>query len=202
MFFSVNGINYTTFKAIWEIAAYSPDQLSAVCEWPGIPLKQNWYLWLKDGVMKWQVELESPQDISISHIGMVFCFKGVYQKWTGLYENGSMPVLTTLQQRLGVDLKTSLDRVGLIAAGRHADSFPYIGLCLDNGTFLNELLLSSCRDMFSGVVFSSVSVSGSDPLRIYKNSRIILSSGRLCLFEKEEDLTAHITGNTGEKDNA
>lgn len=185
-FFTVKGVAYTTFKAMWKIEKVGSDELLAVTEWPGLPIKQIWHLLLKDGKLNWQVDLESNEDITINHIGVVFFFRNNYQEWVSPYEQGRMPVLDALQQRKDVSSQVSSNAVGLSASGKDTKLFPAVGLSLGEGVFLNEVLLSTCCDMFSRVTFSSISVGGIEPLRVFKNSKVPLSSGEISLFDKKD----------------
>ena len=184
-FFTVKGVAYTTFKATWKIEKVGSNELLAVAEWPGLPIKQIWHLLLKDGRLSWQVDLESNEDIAVNHIGVVFSFRDKYREWTSPYEQGRMPVLEALQQRKDVRLQVTSNVFDLIAGGKDAKLFPVVELSLKKGVFLNKVLLSSCRDMFSRGIFSSVSLGGEEPLRVFKNSKIPLSSGQMDLFTKQ-----------------
>ena len=183
-FFDVKGVAYATFKAIWRIEKIGPDSLSAICEWPDLPIKQNWRFLLKEGKLEWQVYLESSENIAINHIGLVFSFKNNYREWTSSSKQGKMPVLEALEQRQNVVTPVGLNAVGLSVRGQDARFFPVLGLSLGKGTFLNEILLSTCRDMFTSVAFSSVSISGDESLKMLKNSKVLLSSGEIKLLNE------------------
>jgi hypothetical protein len=200
-FFTIKGVAYTTFKAIWKIEKIRPDELFAATEWPGLPIRQIWHLLLKDGKLSWQVDLESKEDIAINHIGIVFSFKDKYQEWSSPYEQGRMPVLEVLQQRKDIRPQVISNTLGLIASGKGAKFFPAVGLSLGEGVFLNEVLLSSCRDMFSRGVFSSVSIGGAPSFRVFKNSKVFLSSGEINLFDKKDDLLKYLIMKQGKLKN-
>jgi len=190
-FFSVDGIPYASFKAVWEIEKISQAELSAVSEWPGLPIKQSWRFSLKDGKISWQVNLESSEDITINHIGLVFSFKDIYRKWASLYEHGEMPVLDVLEQKQNVNSQFPLNPLGLIANGKENKYFSAIGLNFTEDVFLKEVLLSSRRDMFSKAIFSCVSIGGEEELKIHKNEKIILSSGETRIFNKQKELSEY-----------
>ena len=184
-FFTTDGVAYTTFKAAWKIEKLSFNELLAVAEWPGLPIKQIWHFLLKDDKLSWQVDLENSEDATINHIGVVFFFRNNYQQWFTLYEQGRMPVLDALQRRKDVSLQVSSNFVGLSPNDKDIKSFPPLGLNLREDVFLSEILLSTCRDMFSKSIFSSISVGGIDPLRVFKNGKMILASGEITLFHKK-----------------
>lgn len=190
-FFIAKGIEYATFKARWKIEKISSEELLAVTTWPGLPIKQIWHLWLKDGKLGWQVDLESNEEIVVKNIGVVFFFRANYQEWASYYEQGRMPVLNILQQRKDVSTQGSLNAVAISATGKEARLFPAVGLSLGKGVLLNKVWLSSCRDMFSKDVFSSISVGGLGPLRVLKNRKVYLSSGEINLFDKKDDLSGY-----------
>jgi hypothetical protein len=191
-FFSVKGVAYSSFKAIWKIEKAESGEFIAAAIWPGLTTRQTWHFLLKDRKISWQVVLESDEDITINHVGLVFSFRNIYQEWVSAYAQGIMPVLKALQQREDVNLQVTLNALGLIAADRDARFFPMLGLSLGEGEFLNEVLLSSCRDMFTGSTFSSLAASGTDPLKMLKKEKLNLSSGEINLFDKKGDLLRYL----------
>jgi hypothetical protein len=187
-FFTVREVEYSTFKAVWKIERNTPARLSVIFEWPGLPIKQYWDFLLKDGKIIWKINLESNEDIIINHIGLVFFLKNNYREWFSPDGQGKMPVLDALQQRKDIIPGVYLNAAGLSASGKDAKLFPAVGLSLRDGVFLNEILLSSCRDLFSKDTFSSLSVGGVEPLRVFKKKRVSLSSGEMAVFGKKDDL--------------
>jgi len=200
-FFTVKEADYATYKAIWKIEKFSPVELFASVRWPGLPFSQIWHILLKDEKLIWHIDLESSEDITINHTGLVFSFKNNYQEWVNYYEQGRMPVLDVLQQRKDVKFTSASGAVGLIASDKDAKLLPAVELILGKGVFLNEVLLSVCRDMFSGSPFSSISVGGVEPLRVLKNSRMLLSSGEINLFDKRGDLLKNLLINKEQVEN-
>jgi hypothetical protein len=192
-FFSVKGTDYTTVKAIWKIEKLSSVELLATLGWPGLPIKQIWHLLLKDGKLIWRIDLKINEDMIIHDLVLVFFFRNNYQEWISFYEQGRMPVLDVLQQRKAARSQVASNAIGLIAGGKNEKLFPAVGLNLREGVSLNEVSLSSCRDRFSRVTFSSVSLGGEDPLRVFKNSTVLLSSGEIVLFDKKDDLLKYLT---------
>ena len=191
-FFTAKGVAYTTFKALWKIENVSSDELLAITTWPGFPVKQIWHFLLKDGKLSWQVDLESNEEITINHIGVVFFLRNNYQQWATYYEQDKMPALDVLEQHKDVSLQVNPNMVSLSPNDKEKKLFPSVGLCLKKGVFLNEFLLSSSRDMFSKVTFSSVTIGGLEPLRVLGNSKISLSSGKISLFNKKDDLLKYL----------
>lgn len=191
-FFTSGGVAYTTFKAAWKIEKLSFNELLAVAAWPGLPIKQIWHFLLKDDKLSWQVDLENSEDVTINHIGVVFFFRNNYQQWFTPYEQGRMPVLDALQLRKNVSLQVSSNFVGLSPSDKDAKSFLPLGLNLREDVILNEFLLSTCRDMFSKSIFSSISLGSIEPLRVLGNSKISLSSGKISLFNKKDDLLKYL----------
>ena len=190
-FFTVKGVPYASFKAIWKIKSLSPIELSATAEWPGLPIKQNWDFSLKEGKISCRVNLESDEDITINHIGIVFSLRDNYRQWASPDEQGSMPVLDVLQQRQNVSSQFTLNPLGLISISKDGKFFPVVGVSLDKGSFLNEVLLSTCRDMFSKAAFSSVSIGGKEPLKILKGEKITLFLGEISIFDRKEKLSEY-----------
>ena len=187
-FFTAKEVNYATFQAMWKMEKISPVELIATVEWSGLPVRQIWHLVLKEGRLNWQIDLESNEDIALVNIGAVFFLRNNYQDWATLYEQGRMPMLEVLQQNKDVRFQVPPSFIGLIANDRGTKHFPAVGLYINRGAFLNKALLSSSRDMFSRVIFSSVSLGGKEPLRMLEKSKIYLSSGQVILFKRKEDL--------------
>jgi len=200
-FFTVKEADYATYKGIWKIEKFSLVELLASVRWPGLPFSQIWHILLKDEKLIWHIDLESSEDIMINLTGLVFSFKNNYQEWANYYEQGRMPVLDVLQQRKDVRFTSVSGAVGLIASDKDAKLFPAVELSLGKGVFLNKVLLSVCRDMFSGAPFSSISVGGVEPLRVLKNSRMLLSSGEINLFDKRGDLLKNLLINKEQVEN-
>ena len=186
--FTVEGVDYPTFKARWKIEKISPVELFATNEWPGLPIKQVWHLLLKEGKLNWQIDLESKKDINMINVGLVFLFRNNYQEWVSLYGQGRVPVLGALQQRKGIRFGLTENALGLNTVGKDEKSFPAIGVTPGKESFFINALLSSCRSMLSEITYLSLAFGGKEPLRVLQNSKIILSSGEMSLFDKKNDL--------------
>jgi len=190
--FTVDGVDYPTFKAKWNINKISPTELFATNEWPGLSVRQSWHFLLKEGKLNWQIDLESKNDIDMINVGVVFLFRNNYQEWVSLYEQGRIPVLGVLQQRKNIKLPFTSNALGLNAYGKDNKLFPAVGLTLGEGSFFNKALLSSCRGMFSKITYLSLSFGGKEPLKVFKNSKITLSSGQMGIFNKKDDLMRYL----------
>ncbi len=191
-FFSAGGVSYASFKAVWKIIKHTPVEFYAVCGWPGLPTRQDWHLSLGDNVVKWEVGMENSADITIENMGMVFAFKNIYREWRSLYEQGDIPVLNMWQQRQDVEFHAYSSIIGLSVPGADSGSFPEIGVSLEDGGILDEIVLSARRDMFSRGVFSAVSIGGAESFDIPKGQRAVLSSGEISLLPGEKELSDYL----------
>jgi len=192
-FFSVKGSEYSTYRSLWKIEKDTLTRLTIIFTWPDLPVKQKWDILLRDGKIRWDISIESEEEITINHIGLVFFLKNDYIEWSTPFGNGKMPVLDALQQRGYAGAGSGLSAAGLNVKRKAAGLFPAIGLKLGQGVFMDEVSLLSCRDIFSKNTFSSISIGGVEPLRLSKGCRIALSSGEMSMFDKQDDLQGYLS---------
>ena len=190
--FTIGGVEYPTFKAKWRIERISPVELFATNEWPGFDIRQTWHFLLKDGKLNWQIDLESKKETTLINIGVVFLFRNNYQEWISLSGQGKTPILGILQQRKGIRIPFTSNALGFKTSGKDERLFPAVGLILGDKSFFNKALLSSCRGAFSNITYLSLAFGGKEPLRIFKNSKITLSSGQMAVFDKKGGLLKYL----------
>jgi len=115
-FFEIEGKNYSSLEAIWQVEKINKEEMVIKCRWPDLPLIQIWqFKVLSDGGFSWKVELDTQKAMKITKWNSRLMLPGKYNKWVTVDE--SQQFRDEKDREAGVVLKDLSSRcIGVMAA--------------------------------------------------------------------------------------
>ena len=186
--FNIKGVDYDLSNALCRVEKISPVELVVVAQWPDLTLQLIWRLRIGEGLLNWQIDLESEKQIEIKDLYIGVSLKDKYKEWTNINMHGVMPKLSYGQDYNQLRPNVTFGIIGFNGDFSLKDPFPYLVFNAKESLLMNKIELQSCRDTYTKFISSNIVVRGlKDELSI-QGSKTVFQS-QLFLFDKEQDFT-------------
>ncbi len=190
--FCVKGIHYDSRSAIWKAEKVNPFELSVTLRWPGLPMRQIWKMAIVDGVLNWQADLITEENMVINNLCAGIIVRDGYKKWESFYESGLLPRISFGQANAEVGLKYPIHFIGLNMVQAKEGLLPSIAINLHESVFLNRISLQSQKDYIANYVSSSLSILSREKQASFTKGNFSLFSVRISFFEDEHNFNSYI----------
>ena len=176
--FSYQGKGYDSAEAVWQVEKISPHEILAVACWPGLSLKETWYIRLQDNHIDWQIDLEAAEKMEISHLQSGIYLKDEYKTWLSLFDEGSLPKLLPWQKEVQVKIDRPSCLIGLNSIQTKKGFLPAVIIHAAQKQLLNKTSIFLTRNTETG--FPSLYMSNHNI-----KSKLCLVKGNHTLFKGE-----------------